>query len=197
MKKSDITELHFITYISNVPSILQAGIISRNMAVRKKVKFEDVSEPGVQDRRAGKKILGTSKELHDYANLYFDVHNPMLSARRSENNKLCVLRVNKNVLDLEGVIVTDMNAARDCRFMPLDEGLSSMDRDKVYMINWKDPNNWINEYRQAGIKCAEILVPECVESRYIIGAYVANKIALDAFSKIADLEVEIKGSLFF
>ena len=65
------------------------------------------------------------------------------------------------------------------------------------MINWKDPNNWINEYRQAGIKCAEILVPECVESRYIIGAYVANKIALDAFSKITDLEVEIKGSLFF
>ncbi len=197
MKKSDITELHFITYISNVPSILQAGIISRNMAIRKKVKFEDVSEPGVQDRRAGKKIPGTSKELHDYANLYFDAHNPMLSVRRSENNKLCVLRVNKNVLDLEGVIVTDMNAARDCRFMPLDEGLSSMDCDKVYMINWKDPNNWINEYRQAGIKCAEILVPECVESRYIIGAYVANKIALDAFSKITDLEVEIKGSLFF
>jgi hypothetical protein len=197
MKKSDITELHFITYISNVPSILQVGIISRNAVIRKNVKFEDVSEPGVQDRRTGKKISGTSKELHDYANLYFDAHNPMLSARRSENNKICVLRINKNVLDLKGIIVTDMNAARDCRFMPLEEGLSVLDHDKVYMINWKDPNNSINEYRQAGIKCAEILVPECVESRYIIGAYVANRIALDAFKQISDLEVIINNVLFF
>ncbi len=197
MKKSDITELHFITYIANVPSILQVGIISRNMVVRKNVRFEDVSEQGVQDRRAGKKVPGTSKELHDYANLYFDAHNPMLSARRSENNKICVLRININVLDLKGVIVTDMNAARDCRFMSVDEGLSSLDREKVYMINWKDPNNSINDYRQSGIKCAEILVPERVEPRYIIGAYVANKIALDALSGVTDFDVEIKGSLFF
>ena len=196
MIRSDITELHFITHISNVSSILQVGIISRNMAIRKKMKFEDLSEPGVQDRRTGKKIPGTSKELHDYANLYFDAHNPMLSARRSENNDICVLRINRNVLDLKGIVMTDMNAARDCRFMPLEEGLFSLDHDKVYMVNWKDPDNPINEYRQAGIKCAEILVPECVESRYIIGAYVANRIALDAFKQISDLEVVIKGNCF-
>ena len=181
MNRSHIKELYFITYIDNLPSILKLGILSRNAAVRKKLNFKDVSEPGVQDRRAGKKIPGTSKALHDYANLYFDAHNPMLSARRSENNNICVLRINKNVLDLKGIVVTDMNAARDCRFMPLEEGLSSLDHDKIYMVHWKDPNNPINEYRQAGIKCAEILVPEYVESRYIIGAYVANHIALDAF----------------
>ena len=197
MDRNHIKELYFITYIDNLPSILKLGILSRNAVVRKKTNFKDVSEPGVQDRRAGKKIPGTSKELHDYANLYFDAHNPMLSARRSENNKICVLRINTNVLDLKGIIVTDMNAARDCRFMPLDEGLSSIDRNKVYMINWKDPNDWINEYRQAGIKCAEILVPEYVESRYIVGAYVANRIALDAFKQVSDLEVEIKSGLFF
>ena len=197
MDRNHIKELYFITYIDNLPSILKLGILSRNITIRKKINFKDVSEPGVQDRRAGKKIPGTSKELHDYANLYFDAHNPMLSAQRSENNKICVLKINKDVLDLKGIIVTDMNAARDCRFMSLDEGLSSLDWDKIYMINWKDPDNPINDYRQAGIKCAEILIPECVESRYIIGAYVANRVALDAFKQVSDLEVEIKSGLFF
>ncbi len=154
MDKSHIKELYFITYIDNLSSILRLGIVSRKTAVRKKINFEDVSEPGVQDRRAGKKIPGTSKELHDYANLYFDAHNPMLSARRSENNNICVLRINRNVLDSKGIVMTDMNAARDCRFMPLEEGVSFLDHDKVYMVNWKDLDNLINEYRQAGIKSA-------------------------------------------
>ena len=197
MERIDIKELHFITCIENVPSILQIGIISRNKAIRDKVQFEDVSESGVQERRAGKRIPGTSKGLHDYANFYFDAHNPMLSARRSRNDTICVLRIHPAVLNFDGVVVTDINAARDCRFMSVNEGLDSLDRDKVYMVNWKDPNNSINDYRQAGIKCAEILVPECVESRYIIGAYVANEIALNAFSKICNLTVEINHNLFF
>jgi hypothetical protein len=83
MNKADIKELHFITYIVNIPSILRLGIISRNKAVRDRVKFKDISDSEVQDRRK-KKIPGISRELHDYANLYFDAHNPMLSKRRSD-----------------------------------------------------------------------------------------------------------------
>lgn len=197
MNKTEIEELHFITYIKNVPSIFQLGILSRNRIIRDNVQFEDISEPGVQDLRKGKKIPGTSKELHDYVNFYFDAHNPMLSVRRSKNNRICVLRINKDILDLEKVVVTDMNAARNCRFMSVEEGLLSLDRDIVYMVNWKDRDDSLNEYRQAGIKCAEILVPERLDSRYIIGAYVANRVALDAFKQVSDLHVVINCSLFF
>ena len=196
MNRTDVKELHFITYIVNVPSILRSGIISRNKAIRENVQFKDISEPGVQDRRK-KKIPGTSKELHDYVNLYFDAHNPMLSARRSENDEICVLRVDTGILGLNGVIVTDKNAARECWFKPVDDGLPLLDRNEIYMVNWKDPDDWINEYRQAGIKCAEILVPEGVESRYIIGAYVASRTGLDAFKKVCDLPGEINTDLFF
>lgn len=161
MNRSDFREPHFITHIENVPSILRLGIVSRNKAVRDKMQFKCIAEPGVLDRRK-KKIPGTSRELHDYANIYFDAHNPMLSRRRAENDQICVLRISRDVLDLSGVIVTDMNAARNCRFMPAREGLDSLNKDEVYMVNWKDPGNPINEYRQEGIKCAEILVPDRV-----------------------------------
>src|SRR3989338_8881645 len=197
MKKEDVKELHFITYISNIPSIQSVGLLSRNEMKRKGMRFEDISEQGVQKRRANKKIPGTSKYLHDYANLYFDAHNPMLSARRLENDKLCVLRVDTGILGLNGVIVTDKNAARECWFKPVDDGLPLLDRNEIYMVNWKDHDDWINEYRQAGIKCAEILVPEGVESRYIIGAYVASRTGLDAFKKVCDLPGEINTDLFF
>ena len=85
MNKEDVQELRFITFISNNPSIQSVGILSRNEIKRKGMKFEDISDQGVQERRANKKIPGTAKYLHDYANLYFDAHNPMLSARRSDN----------------------------------------------------------------------------------------------------------------
>ena len=197
MKKEDVKELHFITYISNIPSIQSEGILSRNEMQRKRMKFEDISEQGVQEHRASKKIPGTAKYLHDYANLYFDAHNPMLSRRRSENDEICVLRISRDVLNLNGVIVTDKNAARECWFKPVDEGLPLLDRNEIYMVKWKDPNDGINEYRQAGIKCAEILVPERVESRYIIGTYVANQTALEVFSKVSDLPVELNDNMFF
>lgn len=197
MDRADVEELYFITYIVNVPSILRVGIISRNRAIKENIKFKDISELGVQDRRANKKIPGTSRRLHDYANLYFDAHNPMLSARRPENDEICVLRINANVLELKGVIITDKNAARECWFKPVDEGLPLLNKDEIYATFWIDRNDPINQYRLAGIKCAEILVPESIESRYIIGAYVASRIAQDAFKKVSNLPVEINNSLFF
>ena len=196
MNKTDVKELHFITHIVNLPSISRLGIISRNKAIRDDIQFEDVSEPGVQDRRIGKKIPGTTKEVHDYANFYFDAHNPMLSARRLRNNEICVLRINPDILNLKGVIVTDRNAARGCWFKSVAEGLPLLDKDKIYATFWLH-EDYLEQERHKGIKCAEILVPECVESGYIVGAYVANRIALDAFTNVSSLAVEIKSDFFF
>ena len=196
MNRSDITELHYITHINNVPSIIQRGILSRNKAMRDRIKNHDISEESVQDRRAGKKIPGTNKVLHDYANLYFDAHNPMLSARRSKNNEICILRVNNNILDLEDVIVTDKNAARECWFKPVNEGLQLLDASEVFTKYWNS-DDLIERDRLKGIKCAEVLVPDCVVPEYISGAYVANNIALNSFNQVASLSVRINNGLFF
>ncbi len=177
MNKSDVEELHFITYIDNIPSIMVQGILSHNKSRR--LNYRDISEAGVQERRAKKKIPGTNKSLHDYANLYFDAHNPMLSSRRSENNEIGVLRVRSTVLDIEDVVITDKNAARECWFKTVDDGLPLLKKDEIYATFWVDQHDLIKEYRHAGIKCAEVLVPDCIHPRYILGTYVANRAALN------------------
>ncbi|MGR3303956.1 MAG: DUF4433 domain-containing protein [Candidatus Scalindua sp.] len=196
MNRSDINELYFITHIGNVQSIMRSGIVSRNKAERDGINNHDISEGSVQDRRSGKKIPGTRNELHDYANLYFDAHNPMLSARRSRNNEICVLSVNNDILDLEGVIVTDKNAARECWFKPVDIGLPLLDAREVFAEYWTS-DDLIKEYRLKGIKCAEVLVLDCVAPEYISDAYVANRIALKSFKQVSSLPVRIKNGLFF
>lgn len=195
MNRFDVVELHFVTYIENVPSILKRGILSHNKS--RNLNFRDISEGGVQERRAKKKIPGINKSLHDYANLYFDAHNPMLSARRSSNNEICVLRIQNSILDVEGVIVTDKNAARECWFKTVDEGLPLLNKDDIYAAFWTDHNDPIKEYRHAGIKCAEVLVPDLVHLDYIIGAYVANNMALNKLCNLSNLGAIIKLELFF
>jgi len=195
MNKYDIAELHFITYIENIPSILKKGILSHNIS--RNINFCDISESGVQERRAKKKIPGTNKNLHDYANLYFDAHNPMLSKRRSQNNKICVLRINNIVLNIDGVIITDKNAARECWFKTVDEGLPLLNKEEIYATFWIDDNDPIKEDKQKGIKCAEVLVPDRVHSDYIFGAYVANSVAFDNLCNLSNINGIIKSELFF
>ncbi|MDR4497704.1 MAG: DUF4433 domain-containing protein [Candidatus Scalindua sp.] len=71
---------------------------------------------------------------------------------------------------MDGVIVTDQNAARECWFKPVNEGLPLLDAREVFVEYWIS-DDYLKEYRLKGIKCAEVLVP-VVGSGYISGAYV-------------------------
>lgn len=121
----------------------------------------------------------------------------MLSARRHLNDSICVLRIQSTVLSLDGVIVTDQNASRDCWFKPVKEGLPLLRHSEVFAEFWINRDDPMEEYRMKGIKCAEVLVPQCVHPANIIGAYVANATALNAFGQVSSLPVQIKGNLFF
>ena len=196
MKRADVKELHYITPIANVPSIMKKGILSH--ALSKKLPHESLAMEEIQSKRKNKQIPGARK-LHDYANLYFDAHNPMLSKRRSQNNQICILRVNTSVLDLPDVIISDRNAASDwARFNSVIDGLAVLDKDKIYARHWANANNQYELWEQKSIKCAEVLVPDNVEPKYILGAYVANETALKAFQQLnIQLTVSIRSDIFF
>lgn len=196
MNRGDVAELHYITAIANVPSILQHGILSHNRV--QQLPHISVAMPGVQDRRREKQIPGAG-HLHDYVNLYFDAHNPMLSVRRNRNNEICILRVSSDVLDLGNVIVTDMNAARDAvRFYDVGSGLAALDREKLFATFWLHQDDPIEEDRHKALKCAEVLVPDRVAPQRICGAYVANSIALGALQALnLGLQVNVNVGMFF
>ncbi len=196
MNRSDVTELYYITRITNVPSILKRGILSNKLS--SKLPHDSIAMPEMQDKRENKRIPGAGM-LHDYANLYFDAHNPMLSKRRDRNSEICVLRINATVLGLPSVIISDKNAASDyVHFYPAKDGLVALDKDTVFAPFWLHPENPVAEWRHKSAKCAEVLIPNRVEPNYILGAFVANQIAFELFQKLeSKLPVEIKGGIFF
>jgi len=179
MNRADVTELHYITTIGNVTSILQHGILSHALA--NELKHDSVAMPEIQAIRQNKQIPG-ARRLHEYANLYFDAHNAMLSRVRGHNSTICVLRVNASVLDIPGVIVTDRNAASGwVSFLPPIEGLEAINRDRLFARSWKHPKDMYDEMSHKSEKCAEVLVPDRIDARLVTGAYVANQLALVTF----------------
>lgn len=202
MKREELTELHFITSIANIPTLLKHGIQSHHRAEvgRKKGLLQPVSVAmqEIQVIRANKSVPG-QRPLHTYANLYFCARNPMLFKRKEQHLDICVLRVHTNVLDSAGAIITDRNAAASiARFTPSPAGLAMVDKDLVFADDWRHPNDLIALANHRAIKCAELLIPDQVAPTYIQGAYVSCAEAAATVTNLApDLPIEVNGHLFF
>jgi len=196
MTRDEITELHFIAPIANMPSIVEHGILCHKRAA--KVEHHSVAMAEIQERRTNKRIPG-ARSLHDYANLYFDAHNPMLSRLRAQNENICVLKVDAKVLDLPGVIIADRNAASEwVRFSAVADGLKGINRDRVFARYWTHPQDVYDEMSHKSEKCAEVLVPDCIRPSLLLGAYVANEMALRKFQQLnIALPVSIRNDIFF
>lgn len=197
MNRAEVTELHYITAIANLPSILRHGILSHNLAA--KIAHDSVAMQEIQERRQNKRIPGAGY-LHDYANLYFDAHNPMLSKCRAKNDEICVLQIAPTAIDAQGVIVTDRNAAADMvRFYPVTVGLAAINRDRVFAKYWTHPDDFFDERLHKSQKCAEVLVPQRIDRSFVVGGYVANRTAQAAVQQVtnAELSVWIRGDMYF
>lgn len=190
-----VTELHCIMPIGNVPSVLEHGILSHGRAAR--LRHHSVAMPPVQDRRDVRSVPQGLK-LHQYANLYFHARNPMMFKRKEEASHLCVLRVSTNVLQLDGAVITDCNAASTyVRFLAPSQW-KSLDFEDIYARVWTHPENDAREFQHKSRMCAEVLVPERVEPRFLVGAYVVDAEAADRLRGLGvDLPIEINPVLFF
>ena len=195
MRRDQLSELHYITPITNLPSVLSRGILSHRQA--EKVRHRSVAMDEIQERRTRKRVPG-GRALHEYVNLYFCARNPMLFKRKDQHAELCVIRVSTAVLDLPGVVITDQNAASDyALFSPAPDGLKYVDHDLVFAEYWthEDP---IEQYRHRSIKCAEVLVPDSVPPSYILGAYVSGSTTQAAIEALGlDMSVTLSPHLFF
>ncbi len=190
-----VTELHCIMPIANIGSVLAHGILCYEQAA--KLAHRSVALQPVQDRRDQKQVPGGLK-LHQYANLYFHARNPMLFKRLNETRALCVLRVAADVLALRGAVVADQNAASQwARFLSPAQA-DQLPWDDIYAMDWRHPDDEIAYWRHKSRKCAEVLVPGRVESRFLRGAYVINAEVGRALSAAGfALPVSIDPVLFF
>ena len=190
-----VTELHCIMPIGNVPSVLEHGILSHVRAAR--LRHHSVALQPVQDNRDVKSVPQGLK-LHQYANLYFHARNPMMYRRKEEAPNLCVLRVSTAVLEQAGAVVTDCNAASTyVRFLAPSQW-KCLDIEDIYARVWTHPESEAREFQHKSRKCAEVLVPERVEPRFLVGAYVVDTEAADRLRGLeVDLPIEINPVLCF
>jgi len=191
-------ELYFIVPIGNISSILKSGILSNNLA--SEILHETVSMKIIQNRRANVQIPG-GMMLHHYANLYFDARNPMMRVVTDPDNNakpVCVLRISKEVLKLDGVVISSQNASsRYVSFYSSPEGLLKLNFDLIYARNWNHPDQ-IEYWRHKSIKCAEVLIPYRIETEYITGAYVPDKYSESELKKAGfNQEIIINPDIFF
>jgi hypothetical protein len=190
-----VGEFQNITLIKHVPSILQHGIVS--YAGAKKLPHESIALQAVQDERDKKQVPG-GLALHEYANVYFHARNPMMSRRRDEAPRLCVLRVSVDILNISGAVITDQNAASKYVRFSAPDRLKYMNRDYIFARNWKYPNDQIEEWRHSSAKCAEALIPKSIPPNYLLGAYVVNDAARTQLASLGfALPIDVDADLFF
>lgn len=189
------TGLYNIQAIDNIPSIMQRGLLSNEKS--REVEHTSIAMEQVQQKRDTIRIpngLG----LHQYANVYFDPRNPMLSARRSDNEDICILKFDRAILDFEGVVVSDRNASSAyASFYQPEVGLQNIDFDLVYASYWTD-DNYYEYLRKKSIKCAEVLVPDKIPFDYVVSAAVINISAKQRLKEVGfDRTIVVVPNLFF
>lgn len=190
-----VTEFQCIMPIGNVPSVMRHGILSYERAA--KLAHHSVAMQEIQDRLDQKQVPGGQK-LHQYANLYFHARNPMLYKRKDEAAGLCVLRVSADVGALQGVVFADCNASSDyVRFLHPSQW-KLLDFDDIYAMDWRHPDDPPAYYRHRSRKCAEVLVPHCVEPSRLFGAYVVDQASAQRLAHTGfTLPIVVDSVLFF
>lgn len=204
MERADVSELHFMTALVNVPSILRLGILSHDAS--RTVPHSSIASAAVQERRAKRTIPGGLR-LHQYANLYLSARNAMMYlvlfnpdvTMRVPSDDLTVLRVRSEVLEEPGVVITDINAAADeePRWHTAGEGLPRLNAGEIFAGSWNHGDFW-EKIRRKQRMMAEVLVPHRVRPEFISGAYVASDASAVALSALAPtLALEVHPYMFF
>jgi len=124
----------------------------------------------------------------------------MLYKRKGEVNNLCVLRISTEILQLPGVVLADCNASSPyVRFLAPPQW-ALLDYEAIYAMDWNRQHaNDPYAYRvHKARKCAEVLVPHVVETKFVIGAYVVDEAAKSKLESLGfDRAVTIDSEMFF
>lgn len=194
-KKTKQTGLYNIQPIDNIPSIMGRGLLSNEKASQ--IAHTSIAMNVIQERRDIIRVPNGLK-LHQYANVYFDPHNPMLSARRSQNHNICILKFDCSILDISGAAVSDRNASSDyASFYSPIEGMEVIDFRLVYARYWTDGDYYMQMMKKS-IKCAEVLIPYCIPYAYVTCAAVIDDSVVRKLKDIGfDRAIEIVPEIIF
>lgn len=121
----------------------------------------------------------------------------MLYKRKEAAARLCVLRVSTEVRHIDGVVITDRNASsKYVRFLHPSQA-HLLDYEAIFAVDWWHPDQF-EYFARKSKKCAEILIPHCVEPRFLTGAYAVDPGVTSRLKGAGfDLPVAVEPGMFF
>lgn len=197
-REPEIKSLYYITHVENISSILSHGILSHRQVEDHGLEYKAVYDAGIVGNR---KLKSTpdGRSLWEFANVYFQVRNPMLYrvARERGPKEIVVLGVQPRALHTPGAYITDGNAASNATdFFHYEDGIRAISEI------WSTINSeWWNSADGSKRKImAECLIPESIRPELIHTIYVANHdVATHVRSIVSprDLSVIPEPNMFF
>ena len=113
-------------------------------------------------------------------------------------DELCVLCIDKKVLDLPETVVTDRNAAAELAvFISPDKAISQLDFQMIFAKYWND-EDVSRKVDKKQVKCAEVLVLDKVPVEYIISIKIGSRKAKEKVEELNfGVPVVLDEELFF
>lgn len=142
-----VQHLFHLTHIQNLPSILRHGLRPLSHLRHHQIRFMDVSEPTVQNRRENLQIRldsGRAFPIHDMVPLFFTPLTPMLYRRRELTPELCFVVVDAAAICEDAIecLLCDGNAASKetsfYHFLPGRKVLEALPWDVLRAPSWND-----------------------------------------------------------
>ncbi len=202
LNANNVQNFYYFSYIDNLDSILKHGILPKNRVIREGHNHSSFADEYVQGRRQYRNIVLTDKRsysTHDLVPLYLCPTTPTLSARRGDQDKFFMIRIQSTVLIENGVefAFTDGNAAaRDTRPYTDLRDLDQLPWDVIKADYW---NDFTDGKRK---RCTEFLIHPLVPISYFAEIGVNNPQALQKVNEIFrnnsfEMEASIKPNWYF
>lgn len=180
--------LYYIAPVEHLLSILEAGILSRERAIREERIKVDISNQQILQKRQ-KRTTPDGRRLSEYANLFFQPRNPMLFRLISEKKEedISILEIEREVLSINGTVISFGNAASDESKL--------MSASKCRAEEWKEieQQTQIEKWRSGDSSkrkiMAECLIPDRIDPKHIKAIYV---VSLEAKRKLQDSIIQMK-----
>lgn len=181
LSEKEINKLFYITDISNVRSILNSGIFSRNEINRNNINIKDISFPSVQKVRRKNMRKTHNMDVHDFACLFFTPHTPMLRHvcfHQHKDHEVILLQLDPSLMDnSDKVYFTDKSCTKNGfnlynKIISLDQlNWDYLIKDYDFLISGMDSNE---KDKFKGYRGAEILIYEKINASYIIPTIIAK-----------------------
>lgn len=196
LRRSPVNHLYHLTHIENLESILHRDILPKNKIDEKDLPAKDISDPDVQKRRADRAIPTPSKKVlfvHDFVPLFFVPKTPMLFVRKDQQDNLCLLNIDSEMLLVDESYPWGLFQSIFC------DGNIASSRTKSFWA-WKHDGSpfsnmpwsvlhaedWTIHDDGKRKRAAEVLVYPSIPERFIQGITVRTHFAAERVNKILE-----------